>query len=340
MPYKYESVLKTFEYSQESLKIISDFLLSGDKKNPEILLNVTAISKHFNKKPANWFPNPSVVSFAKSLIKIRLEQQDKKFLKGFENFLKNSSFEQDNQFIDILTNLDHKELVKLMKEVGLVSVKKGGDNKYNKSIQGTWLHKDLIEEYLKWLIIGKNLKKSDGLYLIQAGEYTKIGITQDINKRLKSMETDNPLKLKILFYQKFENANKLESYLHKVLKKFNTKNEWFKFSKKQINIITECLKSNNLSKLENYFSTKNKTKINKKERLLRILKLLKESSFTAKELAEKFNISTSTIYGDLKKLFQEGKLSKVKNGRHFVYFLKVNTNTLQLEEMTSNYEFN
>ena len=48
-------------------------------------------------------------------------------------------------------NLDHKELVKLMKEIGLVASKKGGDNKYGKSIQGTWIHKDLAVKYAEWL---------------------------------------------------------------------------------------------------------------------------------------------------------------------------------------------
>jgi len=49
MAYKYDSALKHFTYSKESYKIISDFLLSGEKSNPNILLNVTKISKEFGK---------------------------------------------------------------------------------------------------------------------------------------------------------------------------------------------------------------------------------------------------------------------------------------------------
>ncbi len=69
MTYKYKSVLKSFQYSKENYKIISDFLLSGDKENPNIMLNITKVSKKFNTRPSEWLRLPSTIKFIKALIK-------------------------------------------------------------------------------------------------------------------------------------------------------------------------------------------------------------------------------------------------------------------------------
>jgi hypothetical protein len=138
--YKYESILKTFQYSKESYQIISDFLLSGDITNPDILLNVTKVSKEFGKIPKDWLRMPSTVSFIKALIQVKIEAEDKKFLRAFNKLF---YIEKNDNLIDVLNTLDYKEVVNLLKEVGFVSVKKGGNGN---ELQGTWLHRDLIEE--------------------------------------------------------------------------------------------------------------------------------------------------------------------------------------------------
>ncbi len=161
MTYKYKSVLKSFQYSKENYKIISDFLLSGDRKNPDILLNVTKVSKVFDKLPNRWFRLPSTVRFAKTLIKIKLKSNDEKLKKLIKKFIKDGNFRDarksritsDNYFSDFVESLEQKELVKLMKFIGLVSVKKGNAKGSNdgKSLKGTWIHKDLTIEYARWL---------------------------------------------------------------------------------------------------------------------------------------------------------------------------------------------
>jgi|GEM_PF-2378265 len=160
MAYKYNSILKTFEYSKESYKIISDFLLSGDITNPDILLNVTKISKEFGKIPKDWLRMPTAVSFMKALIQIKIEDNDKKLKKLFLKFIKTdlsdrskSPITLNSDFIDILYSLDYKQLQKLAKEIGLISIKKGNlkGSKNGKSVQGTWLHKDLAIKYAEWL---------------------------------------------------------------------------------------------------------------------------------------------------------------------------------------------
>ena len=89
MPYKYKSILKSFQYSKENYQVISDFLLSGAKSNPNILLNVTKISKEFGKEPRHWFQLESTLNFIKALIQIKLEANNKKLKTAFRKFITN-----------------------------------------------------------------------------------------------------------------------------------------------------------------------------------------------------------------------------------------------------------
>jgi hypothetical protein len=256
--YKYESILKTFQYSKESYQIISDFLLSGDITNPDILLNVTKISKEFGKEPKHWFQRPSTKEMILALIEIQCDEQQKKLKTTILKFLKEEKITKvseeklckNSEFMDFMKQELYQLTVKLAKKLNIIVVKRGNTELTN-SLSGTWLHRDLIEEYLKWLANGKDKNQPDGLYLIKTGEFIKIGISQNIEKRIKSMETDNPHKIELLFYQKIENARKIESFLHKQLKEHNVKNEWFKLNKRAINKIIQNM--NSFEKLQENF---------------------------------------------------------------------------------------
>jgi len=158
MAYKYDSALKHFTYSKESYKIISNFLLSGEKSNPNILLNVTKISKEFGKRPNDWFAISTTLSFIKALIQIKLEN-GKDLNKIFYKFIKNEKLTatskngngQNYELVNLLESLNSKQLLKLIKVLGLVVVKTGGANVNGEAIQGTWLHRDLAVEYARWL---------------------------------------------------------------------------------------------------------------------------------------------------------------------------------------------
>ena len=125
MAYKYDSALKHFTYSKESYKIISDFLLSGEKSNPNILLNVTKISKNFGKRPVKWLELSTTVSFAKALIRIKLQNGDRKLEQHFKKWIKSmkktdvlfTDFGKNTDIFAILDRLDSKRLLKLMKEI-------------------------------------------------------------------------------------------------------------------------------------------------------------------------------------------------------------------------------
>ena len=67
------------------------------------------------------------------------------------------------------------------------------------------------------------------LYIIQSKEYLKIGIANNPRKRLRTLQTGNPHKLKILNkYYCIRNANEIEKKVHYLLKPYHVRGEWFK----------------------------------------------------------------------------------------------------------------
>jgi hypothetical protein len=68
------------------------------------------------------------------------------------------------------------------------------------------------------------------VYFIQCGDYIKIGVSKDPEKRRKSMETSNPYPLTLLKVDK-ENS---EEYWHEVFKEFHHRGEWYKMTPEQL----------------------------------------------------------------------------------------------------------
>ena len=89
------------------------------------------------------------------------------------------------------------------------------------------------------------------LYFIQAGKDgpIKIGITNDIEKRLKSLQTANSKKLEVLYYTKTSSPRKSEKLLHDHFRENNINGEWFRPDKYLLDHI-EKLKSVNYDSLE------------------------------------------------------------------------------------------
>ena len=63
------------------------------------------------------------------------------------------------------------------------------------------------------------------IYFITDREYVKIGIANDVHKRLKQLQTGNPKQLELLFFIKGELETEL--FLHNYYKEYKVKNEWF-----------------------------------------------------------------------------------------------------------------
>ncbi len=71
-------------------------------------------------------------------------------------------------------------------------------------------------------------KKSTHLYIISCGDRLKIGVTHDINQRMKTLRTGNPIPLKLEFLEERTNPHKAEQYILRTLQKNRIKGtEWF-----------------------------------------------------------------------------------------------------------------
>jgi hypothetical protein len=109
------------------------------------------------------------------------------------------------------------------------------------------------EDYNKTKIIvghNKNLKKvSSNIYLIKSGAYTKIGITENVNKRLRSLNNSNPTGVELIASWDYaEQSYEVEQYLHKKYKKYNKSLEWFCLTQEQIDEISNQLTNKKILK--------------------------------------------------------------------------------------------
>jgi len=69
------------------------------------------------------------------------------------------------------------------------------------------------------------------LYVIQAQEFErvvhKIGITNDLEKRICNIQTGNPYPVKYVFFQEIKEASKIERWLHTQFNEYKLEGEWF-----------------------------------------------------------------------------------------------------------------
>ena len=266
MPYKYKSILKSFQYSKENYQVISDFLLSGAKSNPNILLNVTKISKEFGKEPRHWFQLESTLNFIKALIQIKLEANNKKLKTAFRKFISNeektnrgiSAVGKNYDFIAILELLNQKQFIKLIKAIGLIIVKKGGNDR---TLTGTWIHKDLAVKYAEWLDpkfsiwISQKIQEllNDGVSWNEIRDITKIdykplilAIEKYVMPKYPKMDEDilkgriaNFINIKVIGQKAKEIREEKGIEPHELTRDFFTKEELIQIEKLQV--FTEIL---------------------------------------------------------------------------------------------------
>jgi hypothetical protein len=63
---------------------------------------------------------------------------------------------------------------------------------------------------------------------MKATDYFKIGITNNLNKRLLALQTGNPIKLYLVrYYIVYTDANRLEKLIHSYLSEYHIRLEWF-----------------------------------------------------------------------------------------------------------------
>ena len=101
--------------------------------------------------------------------------------------------------------------------------------------QGTYIHEVLKENFLNWLINSNKDSQLQRIYILRGGDYVKVGIANDMEQRLKKLQTGNPFKLEILFITDLiNNAFDLELFILNKYKEKAMYGEWFKFSKEDI----------------------------------------------------------------------------------------------------------
>lgn len=72
------------------------------------------------------------------------------------------------------------------------------------------------------------------VYVMEAGGMFKIGVTTNVRKRRKQIQTGNPHQVKVVWTREFDNAVIVEITLHKLLRKHRMVGEWFNCSSAEI----------------------------------------------------------------------------------------------------------
>lgn len=102
----------------------------------------------------------------------------------------------------------------------------------------------------KWLsdVLGKNndkvriLRDEGHIYIVKCREYYKIGITkQPVVKRLISLQTASPFEITVVASKKIKDIRVNETNLHKLLRDFHVRGEWFKLPDRIVDAIKQDL---------------------------------------------------------------------------------------------------
>ena len=97
----------------------------------------------------------------------------------------------------------------------------------------------LYHIFAKMLVLGYN-RIMKQLYLIQhkdIPEYTKIGYTTNLEKRVRQLQTASPTGVHVVYTIVCERAEQLEAHLHRKYHYKQTNLEWFALSREILSIL-------------------------------------------------------------------------------------------------------
>lgn len=81
------------------------------------------------------------------------------------------------------------------------------------------------------------------VYVFECNGLYKIGVTSNVNRRLKQLQTGNGFKItEVASYEFFSMAHCIERDLHSKFKECNTLGEWFNLSEFELGTLKLCLK--------------------------------------------------------------------------------------------------
>lgn len=75
----------------------------------------------------------------------------------------------------------------------------------------------------------------------------KIGHTDNIQRRIKQLQTGNSEPLEIIYYRRFDNCIKVETTLHQIFSAYRKRGEWFSLSRQSKEILQMIFTQTNLT---------------------------------------------------------------------------------------------
>jgi hypothetical protein len=150
--------------------------------------------------------------------------------------------------------------------------------------------------------------------------YIKIGISKDSKKRISSIQTGSPLKLKFYGFIESDKPIEIEKFLHKLLAKERVCGEWFKFSLALIDAIRTRYSVQDDLLNELFLSVEGPSELLKikglERELIKLRKELKEKDRTIIRLREELEseLTWTKLFSDEAEELEK-KLKALKNGR-------------------------
>lgn len=158
------------------------------------------------------------------------------------------------------------------------------------------------------------------IYFIQCNDYVKVGYTSNLKSRMKDYVTENPYPTKLLHI--LNGGYDIERKIHKQLKKFKHRGEWFLYTAEVKDKIAFIIAENK----SNVEPSKSKAKRDK-YRHLTTLMLLKEAANGAgfivldKKLREKIRETVDVTIGTIRNhLIKLEKLKRITRTDSTIFF--------------------
>ena len=189
-------------------------------------LNATDVAKRHNKRLDKYFRSPNTIEYIRELC--RFNSIDITELKISKEGRYGGTYIHESLVIHFLLwiEIPYKSVISL-----------------------DFITQNMIDTYLK--IAGgitKRIKpkQSKGIYIITDSRAYKIGIATNIKQRVSSLQVGNPYKLKALYFNKVKRPRSIETLLHNRFQDKRLIGEWFNLDSKDIEIVIEFIKENEL----------------------------------------------------------------------------------------------
>lgn len=73
----------------------------------------------------------------------------------------------------------------------------------------------------------KKKRKPLFLYVVSCGPLLKIGVTNNIEQRISTLQTGNPHEIILEHFEEKNQAYQIEAYLHRIFDSHKVRGEWF-----------------------------------------------------------------------------------------------------------------